>query len=122
MKVVVIETDVNQKIIAPGAIVVRRHERVSWICEDFDLEIVFDAPHNPGLVPPHPFMTAPPVPPPGHVSANAGDFPTRRVRPRAGASTIPDGTRYKYNIIIKNPGTAVVVDHLDPDLIVQGDK
>jgi len=122
MKVISIDVDFNRKIKHPGDITVRRNERVAWNCDDFDFEIVFDQQHNPGLNPEHPFRTAPPNPPPGHVTGNAGDFHVRQVRARAGAATIPDGTRYKYNIIIKNPGSTVVVDHLDPDLIVEGDK
>jgi hypothetical protein len=122
MKIIAIETDINQKIIHPGDTVIRRNEKVAWTCEDFDFEIVFDPNLNPGQNPEHPFNLNPPNPPPGHVTGPAGDFQQRHVRPRAAAGTIPNGARYKYNIIIKNPGSPAVVDKLDPVIIVNGDK
>ena len=122
MQVIVIQTDVNQKIIHPGDITVKRNENVAWTCEDFDFEVYFDPNSNPGKTPEHPFKTSPPSPPPGHVTGAAGDFQKRHVRPRAGTATIPDGARYKYNIIIRNPGSSAMLAELDPDLIVDGDK
>jgi hypothetical protein len=122
MKIIVIETDINQKIIHPGDTTIKRNEKVAWTCEDFDFEVVFDPILNPAKNPEHPFKTNPPNPPPGHVTGVAGEFHPRHVRPRAAAGTIQDGTRYKYNIIIKNPGSPATVDRLDPVIIVNGDK
>ena len=123
MKIIAIEVDIiNQKIIDPGDTTIRRNEKVTWTCEDFDFEIVFKPALNPGKNPEHPFKTNPPNPPPGHITGAAGEFHVRQVRPRAGAATIPDGARYKYNIIIKNPGLPAIVDELDPVVIVGGDK
>lgn len=121
MKVIQIQADINQKIIHPGDITVKRNEKVVWSAEDFDFEVFFD-PNLNNQNPEHPFKTAPPNPPPGHVTAKAGEFHTRHVRPGGGAGMIPDGTRYKYNIIIKMPGVPGALDELDPDLIVEGDK
>src|ERR1700680_1163916 len=110
MKVIAIDVDANQKIIHPGDIPVRRNERVAWTCEDFDFEVFFDPANSGGKNPEHPFKTVPPNPPPGHVTGTATQFHIRHVRPRAGATTIPDGTRYKYNIVVKKHATSARVD------------
>jgi len=120
MKAITIDVGTDKKIINPGDVTVKRNEQVGWVCEDFDFEIYFDPAKNPGKNPEHPFKTAPPNPPPGHVTGAKGEFHKRHVRPRAGNSTIQDGTRYEYTITIKDPNG--VVDQLDPDLIVDGDK
>jgi hypothetical protein len=121
MKVIAIDVDANQKIIHPGDITIKRGEKAVFTCEDFDFDVFFDPANNVGKNPEHPFKKSPPNPPPGHVIGAGGQFHVRHVRP-AGGSTIQNGTRYKYNITILNPGTTTVVDHLDPDLIVDGDK
>jgi hypothetical protein len=121
MKAIAINVGANRKIINPGDITVKRNEQVGWICDDFAFEVYFDPANNPGNNPEHPFKTAPPNPPPGHVTGPKDEFHKRHVRPRAAQNTIPDGTRYKYNIKIKD-ATGATVDELDPDLIVDGDK
>jgi hypothetical protein len=119
MKAITIDV-MNRKIINPGDITVKRNEQVGWVCEDFDFEVYFDPAKNPGNDPEHPFKTAPPIPPPGDVRGAKAEFHKRHVRPRGGPGTIADGTRYRYTIIIKD--STGVVDQLDPDLIVDGDK
>lgn len=122
MKVIVIEADVNNKIIHPGDLVIRRNEKVAWTCEDFDFEVYFDPAKNPANIPEHPFKATASA---GDILGAAGNFQARHVRPRAAATTIADGTRYRHTIIIRAPGTnpgGAPVDTLDPDLIIEGDK
>ena len=119
MKVIVIDADVNQIIINPGDVVVRRNEQVAWTCDNFDFEAYFDPNKNTNNNPEHPFKATGGA---GDVVGSAGDFQKRRVRPRAAANTIPDGTRYTYTINIMAPGTTTVISTLDPDLIIEGDK
>ena len=117
MKAVVIDIDTStgtRRIVPPGPVTVKRGERMAWICEELDIDILFDAGHNP-FNPTHPYESN------GHVQGKAGDFHTRRVRPASMGTPIPDNTRYKYNIKVLDQG-GNVVDHLDPDVIVQGDK
>ena len=120
MQLIQIEVDINHRIINPGDRAVRRNEEAGWYCDEYAFEVNFIG-KNPGVSPEHPFRETPPNPPPGHVSGASAAIQKRKVRPRAAAATIPDGTRYHYSIIIKD-AAGNTLDSIDPDIIVEGDK
>jgi hypothetical protein len=86
----------SNKINNPGDQTVKRDQEVEWTCASFDFEVYFDPAKNTGKNPEHPFKTAPPSPPPGHVKGKKGEVHKRHVRPRSASSTIPNGTHYSY--------------------------